>query len=91
MRETLDIRNCLRARVCGLNGCLEVHHRLLHQVEKKCSTISASEHAPNNGSQGDHVSKKKGNIKYRIVFLLKVLYLLLKRSLRKTNNRMTLQ
>ena len=36
------------------------------------------------------VSKKKDNIEYQIIFLLKVLYLLLKRSLRKANNRMTL-
>ena len=26
---------CQRSRVCGENGCLEVHHRLLHQQENK--------------------------------------------------------
>ena len=37
---------------------------MLHQVEKKCSTISASEHAPNNGSQGDQCKQEKGQ--YRV-------------------------
>jgi len=32
-------QHCTRTRVCGLNGCKEVHHRLLHLGEKKSDKL----------------------------------------------------
>jgi len=29
---------CSRTRVCGINNCIEVHHRLLHQDRSPYST-----------------------------------------------------
>ena len=46
-------QHCFRTRVCGLNGCQEVHHRLLHQVENKSSDASASEHTLDGKGQAD--------------------------------------
>ena len=61
-------------------------HGLLHQVEKKCSTNPASEHVPNNGNQGDQCKQEKGqNQVSNDVSPTE------RESLRKINNRMTLQ
>lgn len=49
---------CYRTRVCGLNGCQEVHHRLLHQVENKSSDDSVNEHKQGK-SQGDKCHQEK--------------------------------
>ena len=43
-------QHCTRTRVCGLNGCREVHHRLLHLGEKK-SDKTGSEKRSDKGLQ----------------------------------------
>ena len=53
-------QHCFRTRVCGLNGCQEVHHRLLHQVENMSSDYSASEHHTLDGKgQADKRKQEK--------------------------------
>ena len=36
-------------RVCGLNDCQEVHHRLLHQTQRKSSDVSVSKQKQSKG------------------------------------------
>ena len=46
-------QHCCQTRVCGLNGCQEVHHRLLHQqVESISSGVTESENKHSKGQ--DH-------------------------------------
>ena len=52
-------QHCFRTRVCGLNGCQEVHHRLLHQVENNSSDASASEHTLDGKGQADKRKQEK--------------------------------
>lgn len=44
-------QHCFGTRVCGLNGCQEVSHRLLHKVEKN-SDAFVSEHIFSKGGDG---------------------------------------
>ena len=52
-------QHCFRTRVCGLNGCQEVHHRLLRQVDNKSSDASASEHTLDGKGHADKRKQEK--------------------------------
>ena len=55
-------QHCFRTRVCGLEGCQEIHHRLLHQVKNKNLDASTSEHASVGKGQSDqHQQEKRVN------------------------------
>jgi len=50
------------ARVCDLNGCREVHHRLLHLVEKK-SDKTGSEKRSDKGLQVQEKCQKDNSVR----------------------------
>ena len=52
-------QNCFRTRVCGLEGCQEVHHRLLHQAKNKNSDASNSEQVLVGKGQSDQRQQEK--------------------------------
>ena len=54
-------QHCYRTRVCGLNGCQEIHHRLLHKVENKNSDAFVSEHTLSKGEGGKCQQEKNVN------------------------------
>ena len=50
---------CNRTRVCGQNGCKEVHHRLLHRDHNGSQT---NEMKLNQNEKGDKATKKEDNL-----------------------------
>ena len=52
---------CYQTKVCGLNGCQEVHHRLLHKVENKNLDAFVSEHTLSKGESGKYQQEKNMN------------------------------
>ena len=66
-------QHCCQTRVCGLNGCQEVHYRLLHQQVKinrvKVKMIS--------------FNKDRMSTNHQVKFLIKLLYLPLRGSLNR--------
>ena len=66
-------QHCCRTRVCGLNGCQEVHHRLLHQqVESTSLGTLVSENKQSKGQedkfqQGQNVNQSSSEISHKAV------------------------
>ena len=66
-------QHCCRKRVCGLNGCQEVHHRLLHQqVESTSLGTLVSENKQSKGQedkfqQGQNVNQSSSEISHKAV------------------------
>ena len=52
-------QHCYRSRVCGISGCQEFHHRLLHSEELSVSGGSASEHKQTTEHQDKHQLQNK--------------------------------
>ena len=52
-------KSCTRTRVCGENGCLEVHHRLLHRRENipyRPKITARPSNLNHNGNNESHVT-----------------------------------
>ena len=66
-------QHCCRTRVCSLNGCQEVHHRLLHQqVESTSLGTLVSENKQSKGQedkfqQGQNVNQSSSEISHKAV------------------------